>query len=320
MKRREFLQRLGATGFMIASVTAGGLLLHNRKTGLESSKSLKIPQYHPELGASDVQMSIARGNDADKMVKAALGEMGGIGKFIKKGDVVFIKPNVAFDRAPRLGATTNPEVVAAVVKACQEAGVQKILVGDNPINSPESCFYKSGIKQVVEKSGAQIIYPTNSAFEIVQVGGKAISKWQAFYSPFKQTTKLIGIAPVKDHNLCHASMSMKNWYGLLGEGRNRFHQKIHDVIADFALMIKPTLVFLDGTRVLMRNGPTGGSLSDVAEGNTIACGVDMVALDSFGYSELLKRNLNELEYVHKAHERGLGNKNWKSLNYREVTV
>jgi len=70
--------------------------------------------------------------------------------------------------------------------------------------------------------------------------------------------------------------------------------------------------------VLMRNGPTGGSLSDVVEGNTIACGVDMVALDSYGYTELLKRNLNELGYVNNAHERGLGNKNWKSLNYREI--
>jgi len=320
MERREFLKRLGTTGFMIASATAGNLLLHNRKTGSEASKTLNIPKYDIELGASDVQMSIARGNDVDKMVKAALGEMGGISKFITKGDIVFLKPNVAFDRPPRLGATSNPKVIAAVIKACQEAGAKEVLVGDNPINSPESCFYKSGVKQAVEKSEARIIYPTKSAFETVEIGGEAIDKWETFYPPFKKATKLIGIAPVKDHNLCHASMSMKNWYGLLGEGRNRFHQKIHDVIADFALMIKPTLVFLDGTHVLMRNGPTGGSLSDVVEGNTIACGVDMVALDSFGYSELLERDLNELEYVHKAHERGLGNKNWRSLNYREVMV
>lgn len=320
MERREFLKRLGTTGLMIAGATAGGFLLHNRKTGLEESKALKIPKYNIELGTSDVQMAIARGNDVDKMVNAALDEMGGIDKFIEKDDVVFIKPNVAFDRPARLGATTNPEVVAAVIKACQEAGAEEVLVGDNPINSPESCFYKSGIKQAVEESEGKIIYPTKSTFEIVEVGGVAISKWPGFYAPFEKATKLIGIAPVKDHNLCHASMSMKNWYGLLGEGRNRFHQKIHDVIADLALLVKPTLVVLDGTRVLMRNGPTGGSLSDVVEGNTIACGVDMVALDSFGYTELLKRDLNELKYVHNAHERGLGNKNWKSLNYREITV
>lgn len=319
INRREFLKRLGTTGALVAGVTAGGFLLHNRKTGREVAKTLKIPKYDIELGASDMQMAIARGTDVDEMVKSALGEMGGIGKFIKKSDVVFIKPNVAFDRPPKLGATTNPDVVAAVIDACRGAGAKEVLVGDNPINSPESCFYKSGIKQAVERSGGQIIYPTKSAFEVVEVGGVAIREWQAFYAPFRKATKLIGIAPVKDHNLCHASMSMKNWYGFLGEGRNRFHQKINDVIADLALLIKPTLVFLDGTRVLMRNGPTGGSLNDVAEGNTIACGVDMVALDSFGYTELLERNLSELQYVHKAHERGLGNKDWRSLNYREIS-
>lgn len=320
MERREFLKRLGTTGLAIAGVTAAGFLLHNRKTGVEESKTLKIPEYKIELGPSDVEMAITRGTDVDKMVRAALGEMGGIDKFIKKGDVVFIKPNVAFDRPPRLGATTNPEVVSAVIKACQRAGAKEVMVGDNPINSPESCFYKSGIKRAVEESDAKIIYPTKSTFEIIEVGGVAINRWSGFYAPFKSATKLIGIGPVKDHNLCYASMSMKNWYGLLGQGRNRFHQKIHDVIADLAQLVKPTLVFLDGTRVLMRNGPTGGSLSDVVEGNTIACGVDMVALDSFGYTELLKRDLNELGYVHNAHERGLGNKNWKSLNYRDITV
>jgi len=320
MERREFLKKLGTTGIMIAGATTGAFVLHNRKTGLEESKTFKIPKYNIELGSSDVEMVITRGNEIDKMVNAAFTEMGGVEKFIKKDDVVFIKPNVAFDRPPKLGATTNPEVVAAVIKECQKAGARKIIVGDNPINSPESCFYKSGIKQAVEKSGAQIIYPTKSAFELIEIGGKAINKWDAFYEPFKNATKIIGIAPVKDHNLCHASMSMKNWYGLLGEGRNRFHQKINDVIADFALMVKPTLLFMDGTRVLMRNGPTGGSLNDVVEGNTIACGVDMVALDSFGYTELLERNIDELKYVHNAHERGLGNKNWKSLNYREVSI
>ena len=55
------------------------------------------------------------------MVKAAMEEMGGengVRHFITKGDVVVIKPNVAFDKNPDLAATTQPDTVSAVVKLC----------------------------------------------------------------------------------------------------------------------------------------------------------------------------------------------------------
>jgi uncharacterized protein (DUF362 family) len=144
-----------------------------------------------------------------------------------------------------------------------------------------------------------------------------------FYGPFKNATKVLGVAPLKDHNLCYASMTMKNWYGLLGGGRNRFHQDIHGVIADFALMMKPTLVVLDATRVLTRNGPTGGNLNDVAQGNTVVVGTDMVAVDAFGY-ELL-RGLRQtgpetVGYIETAHGRGLGNRDWRSQVWKEVQI
>ena len=37
-----------------------------------------------------------------------------------------------------------------------------------------------------------------------------------FYRPFRDATKVIGVSPVKNHNLCKATVSLKNWYGLLG--------------------------------------------------------------------------------------------------------
>ncbi|MDH7571539.1 MAG: DUF362 domain-containing protein, partial [Armatimonadota bacterium] len=132
-------------------------------------------------------------------------------------------------------------------------------------------------------------------------------------------TKVIGVAPCKDHNLSGASMTMKNWYGLLGGARNQFHQNIHGVIADFAQMIQPTLVLLDATRVLMANGPTGGSLSDVVQRDTLVAGTDMVAVDAYGYT-LLERQPVKESYLDLAAARGLGTKDWKSLRRREVNV
>jgi uncharacterized protein (DUF362 family) len=230
---------------------------------------------------------------------------------------VVLKPNVAFDRAPVLGATTSPEVLKAVARLCREAGARRIIVADNPINQPEGCFFKTGIQRAAGDVGAELMLPKPSAFKPLKIDGEVLTTWPMFYRPFEDADKVIGIAPCKDHNLCSGSMSMKNWYGLLGGRRNQFHQHIHGIISDFPHMIKPTLVVLDATRVLMRNGPTGGSLSDVADGNTLVVGTDMVAVDTVGYT-LLGRDPANLEYLHKAEARGLGTTKWRSLNHREI--
>jgi len=231
-----------------------------------------------------------------------------------------LKPNVAFDTPPPLAATTHPETLRAVAKLVLEAGASRVYIADNPINSPTGCFWKSGLKQVADDLNLDLMYPESSSFSPLQLDGEVLRNWTFFHEPFKKATKVIGVAPCKDHNLCHASMTMKNWYGLLGGRRSQFHQYIHSIVSDFALMMKPTLVVLDGMNVLMKNGPTGGRLSDVKQMNTVVAGTDMVAVDSYGYTHLMERDLADLTYIHKAHERGLGNKNWKDTLYKEVQV
>jgi uncharacterized protein (DUF362 family) len=323
MNRREFLQRVGATAAVAAGASGAALFLHNRPSA-GPGRRLTLGDYRVELGASDVRMAVARGTDVASLVAAALAEMGGIGKFVRRGDVVVIKANVAFDRPPVLGATTSPEVVRAIVAQCRQAGARKVVVADNPINQPASSFFKSGIGPAAEAAGAQIAYPFQSQFEEVFIGGQVLrDTWPMFYGPFRDADKVIGVAPLKDHNLCSASMTMKNWYGLLGGGRNRFHQDIHGVIADFAHMVRPTMVVLDATRVLVRNGPTGGSMNDVVPGNTVVAGVDMVAVDAYGYTllrELRGAGPDMVDYVQQAAARGLGAADWRQLAWREVNA
>ena len=100
-------------------------------------------------------------------------------------------------------------------------------------------------------------------------------------------------------------MTMKNWYGLLGGRRNQLHQDIHNVIADLAFMVAPTLVILDASRVLTRNGPTGGSLADVKAGDAIVAGIDQVAVDAYGCETFLDLDLAQVEYLQRAHDRGI---------------
>jgi len=107
-------------------------------------------------------------------------------------------------------------------------------------------------------------------------------------------------------------MTMKNWYGLLGEGRNVFHQDINTIIAELAVMVKPTLVILDGTEVMVTNGPTGGSLSDLKRQNTLIASCDQVAADTYGAS-LLELAPKDLPYLAKAQQAGVGTTDYQSL-------
>jgi uncharacterized protein (DUF362 family) len=321
VSRREFLLRTGAAGGLIAGATLAGIKLwqpNHFVPGFEAQKGLQLPDFRV-IGAKGLpSMAIAHGATHDQTIRAAIGALGGMQRFIQKGDVVMIKPNVAFDRPPALAATTHPDALRTVAKLVLEAGASKVIIADNPINSPTGCFLKSGLRAVADELNLDLLYPEAESFSPLQLDGEILRNWTFFHEPFKKATKVIGVAPCKDHNLCHASMTTKNWYGLLGGRRNQFHQHIHSIVSDFALMMKPTLVVLDGMNVLMRNGPTGGRLSDVKPMGTVVAGTDMISVDSYGYSHLLERDIAELTYIHKAHNRGLGNMNWKDTVYKEV--
>ncbi len=314
--RRAFLKRLAAAGAIVAGSGGAALWLHDREVP-EDSGAPRLGTFGVEVPASAPRMAICRGRDARAMLAAALDRMGGLSHFIQKGDVVLVKPNVAFDRPPALGATTSPEVVGAVVSLCREAGATRVIVTDNPIHNPEGSFLKTRIRRATEENGGEVLLPVARHFREIELGGRVLDRWTFFHEPFRHATKVIGLPTAKDHNLSHASLAMKNWYGLLGGGRNRFHQSIDEVIADLGCAVQPTLVVLDATRLLMRNGPTGGSPADVKRGDTLVVGTDQVALDAFGF-ELLGKDPEKARYLKLAEARGLGTRNWRRLSPLEI--
>jgi uncharacterized protein (DUF362 family) len=330
-ERRAFLKQMGAAALLAlgsgwAALAPSGWPLSLRdpdgERGKPRERLFRLPENGFGVEESSVHpvMGIARGEDVNTAVRAAVDAIGGMSRFIAKDDVVVIKPNVAFERSAALGATTNPDVLTALIRLVREAGAREVRVADNPIESPESCFLRSGIRQAAVDAHARVYLPTPADFETLQVpGAKWIESWPFFWSPFRGANKVIGVAPVKDHNLCGASMTTKNWYGLLGGRRNQFHQDIHGIITDLALMMAPTFVLLDGSRVLFRSGPTGGSLADVYMGHTMVASTDSLAADSFGWDDLLRRQGQDLpEYFAQAAAKGLGNPDWRSVSSKEV--
>jgi uncharacterized protein (DUF362 family) len=332
-ERRRFLKQAGGlAGLTLVSGWAalapsswpGSLRDPDGERGKPRTKLIRLPEggYAVPASSAAATIGVARGSDIAAMMRASIDAIGGITRFIDKDDVVVIKPNVAFERVAALGATTNPAVLTALIDIVRGAGAREIRVVDNPIESPESCFIKSGIQKAAVDAGARVYMPVHSAFETLNVPGATwIEEWPFFWRPFQGATKVIGVSPVKDHNLCRASMTTKNWYGLLGGRRNQFHQDIHGIISDLALMMRPTFVVLDGTRVMFRSGPTGGSLSDVREGKTIAAATDGLAVDAFGWDDLLRRKSENLpNYFAQAAGRGLGNPDWRNVPLKEHQV
>ena len=314
--RREFLARAGKAGIAIGAAGVVSYLLYDKKCprqGIGADELVTLPDFSvpQQVGRT---MSIVQGADRVQTVDKAIELLGGIERFVKPGETVVIKPNVAFASPPMLGATARPELVAEVVRLCLARGrAKKVLVTDNPINDPASCFMLSGIGKAASAAGAKVVMPKENLFRHTTLaGGILIKDWPVFYEPFARADKLIGIAPVKDHHRSSASMSMKNWYGLLGGRRNIFHQDINTIIAELSMMVKPTLVILDGTEVMMTNGPTGGSVSDLRRANTLIASCDMVAADSYACG-LLDLKVSDLPYLAKADRAGVGTTDYQSL-------
>jgi uncharacterized protein (DUF362 family) len=153
----------------------------------------------------------------------------------------------------------------------------------------------------------------------VDLRGEVLGAWPVF-EPFLAADKVINIPIAKHHSLTGATLGMKNWYGILGGQRHRLHQRIHESLADLADFMRPTLTIMDAYRVLLRNGPTGGNLADVALKKTLIAGTDPVALDAYTAKAYWDLDVDQLRYLKLASERGLGNLSFENVRTRVVTV
>ena len=136
---------------------------------------------------------------------------------------------------------------------------------------------------------------------------------------FVEADKIINVPIAKTHSLSRLTMGMKNWLGALGGNRNQLHQKLDQAMIDLAAFFKPCLTVMDGYRILIRNGPQGGRLSDVELFKTVVAGVDYVAVDAAG-ATFFDIPPQDLPYLQIAHQMGIGEINLEKLKIEKRTV
>ncbi len=319
LTRREFLRDVAATTAAAAGAVALGYLAYSDDpVRREESVVHRLRDFRVEPSATHPVLAVVRGTEAEPMVREAVARLGGMERFVHKGERVLIKPNVGWDRQPEQAANTSPEVVGALVRLCREAGASAVWVSDVSLNDPARCFFRSGIQTAAQDAGAEVRLPGANDFVTTDMGGSLLRVWPVSRF-FHEVDRVINVPIVKHHSLCGCTLAMKNWYGVLGGRRNQLHQDIHTSIVDLAQAVRPTLTVMDAIRVLKRNGPTGGSLGDVAIENTVVAGLDEVAIDAWSL-QLLGLTPDRVAYLPMGEARGLGKVDWRSLNWVEAQV
>ena len=255
-------------------------------------------------------LAVAKGKDYAALVEQVMKPLGGIAAFVSKGDRVVVKPNIGWDRTPEQGANTHPDVVKMVVQQCLDAGAKRVLVFDRTVNDARRCYVKSGIQAAVEAIGdsrAQCVFQDENKFVPVQIKKAKSLKEFHFYEDAlaTQCDCYINVPIAKHHCLSKLTIGMKNAMGVIGGNRGEIHKGIHQRIADLNLVIRSKLTIVDATRILLRNGPTGGKLEDVKVLDTLIASADPVAADAYA-TTLFGMKPEELGSTVAAAKLGLG--------------
>jgi uncharacterized protein (DUF362 family) len=295
MKRRDFLK----------DIAIGSLVLNiHPKVFTQTPNSPDVAQV--------------QGESPSLITKEAIEALGGMKRFVSNGDKVIVKPNIGWDRTPEQAACTNPEVVKTLVELCFDAGAKEVKVMDNPCNPARRTYVRSGIQKAAKSAGAKVPLPNKHRLKKIPIHGDSLKEWEV-YTDFVEADKIINVPIAKTHSLSRLTLGMKNWLGAIGGNRNQLHQNLDLAMIDLAAFFKPVLTVMDGYRILLRNGPQGGRLSDVKLHKTVAAGVDYVALDAIGAS-FFEIKPEELRFLQIAKEKGRGEIDLEKLNIEKRTI
>lgn len=299
--RREAALRLSAAAVAAAAVGGGAMVFHDRRT--VSAAAVPVPDWRVPLPDSAPRAVAARGSDPAANVRRAVSALGGMESFVRRGEVVLVKPNIGWDRLPEQAANTDPHVVAELVRLCLAAGARKVIVTDISCNDPRRCFARSGIGAAAAAAGAEVVEAQR--LRMVPAALPGLSAGLEVIEDVLRADRVINVPVVKHHSLSKVTLGMKNWFGVMGKGRNRLHQDIDRALAELGATFRPTLTVVDATRVLVANGPVGGSLADVRAVGALAAGVDPVLCDAWGAAQLGLAP-GSLPFIAEAEKRGLG--------------
>jgi uncharacterized protein (DUF362 family) len=241
---------------------------------------------------------------AETLTRRAIADLGGMERFVSKGDTVWITPNIGFRYGPEFAVNTNPDLVGTLVQLCFDAGAKQVKVGCNAAYGAALTYARSGIRATVEAAGGEMITFDPDNFVQAPVNGERLISWPV-YRDILEADLVINAPIVKHHGLAMVTSCMKNYMGMVGDPRYTWHTDLPACLSDITAFMKPRLTVLDAIRILIANGPEGGELDDVRRVGMVAAGTNVVALDALA-AELLGLDPAQGKTLARAMAKGLG--------------
>lgn len=314
-------QRLSRKDFIRSIVALLGIMPAFRAfmTPVPAQAEDNLKPRTKRAAATTCDLAVVKGNSPAAITAKAIEAIGGMSRFVHKGDIVVIKPNIGWDRTPEYAATTNPEVVGTLVRLCIAAGAKNVKVFDNTCNAAAMCYKNSGIADAVKKAGGSVSHMNSDKYMPAMFpAGSDMKSWPV-YRDAVECDCFINVPVAKHHGLSKLTLSMKNLMGICGGNRGQIHWNIDTKLADLTGFIKPNLTVIDAYRILLRNGPSGGNLKDVKLVKTVIAGTDPVLADAYA-ATLFDINPSELGYLRIGEERKLGTTNIAKAAIKKLIV
>jgi uncharacterized protein (DUF362 family) len=283
-----------------------------------SSTSVPKPTFTPSPEAA--YLAVVHGADPIALTTRAIAAIGGIERFVKSGYNVIIKPNICnANNGPEYASTTNPDVVATLVKLCLGAGAKRVRVMDSPFDGTAQVAYvRSGIEAAVKAAGGEMELMAPMGFITTKIpNGVDLKEW-AIYQPILEADLVINVPIAKNHGLARLTLGGKNLMGVIDD-RGSIHRNLGQRIADLTSVINPQLTVIDAFRILVANGPTGGDLGDVKQANTMIASHDLVACDAYATS-LFGLKPDDIDYITASAKMGLGQSDLSQIKLEELTI
>ncbi len=312
MERRDFLTKTMSAGIVAGvglSLAGSGSIVASEK--IKSGIKEKLGEY---------DLVAVMGGEPDVMFDKAIASMGGMSKYVKKGQKVVVKPNIGWDKTPEYAATTNPKLVKRIVEQCYQAGAKEVVVFDFTCDNWQKSYTNSGIEKAVKDAGGKMA-PGNSKINYKPVllpNGKRLKEADE-HELIMNSDVFINVPILKNHDGATLTICMKNLMGIIWDRGYWHRNNLHQCIADFATYRRPTLNVVDAYRVLKANGPKGVSLDDVALMKSLIISEDIVAADAAA-AKLFGLEPSTVNYIRIASEMGVGQMDLQKLNINRIRV
>ncbi|APF16807.1 protein of unknown function DUF362 [Caldithrix abyssi DSM 13497] len=278
-----------------------------------------LPYSVGKLHAQSLPQAVwVENGEPEALLRRALKEYGGLERFIQKGNRVVIKPNIGWDRPPELAANTNPHLVAALVKACKQAGAREVIVFDRTCNNPRRCYRNSQIEKLAKDAGARVEQIRPNRFKNIAIQGQLVKEWP-IYETYLKADKVINVPIAKHHSLSRVTLGLKNLMGVMGGNRGDIHNHFAQKLAEIDRKILPTLTIIDAYRILTDNGPIGGNPKDVKLTKTLIISDCTVSADYLAL-QLFDLKLDEVAHVQVAYQMGLAKYAPEKLKVKRIQL